>query len=136
MISQIYNEYIQAGNPRQLGQNPGVMAWQTIEMAREQLTVLLQELKSAMHVAGVVEINSATTLKHEPLTMWDEIMYEPVPAGPNPLTVVQEEPGLDSPVLIKNQFIPLPSNGNVSPTYTQLEISHHIPHADYHLNRI
>ena len=121
---------------RQLGQNLGVMAWQTIEMAHEQLTVLLQELKSAMQVAGVVEINSATTLKHEPLTMWDEIMYELVPAGPNPLPVVQEEPGSDRPVLIKNQFIPLPSNGNVGPTYTQLEISHHIPRAIYHLDRI
>ena len=121
---------------RQLGQNPGVTARQTIETAREQLTVLLQELKSAMHVAGVVEINSATPPKHEPLTMWNEIMYEPVPAGPNPLPVVQEEPGSDGPVLIKNQFIPLLSNGNVGPTYTQLEISHRIPCADYHLNRI
>lgn len=42
----------------------------------------------------------------------------------------------NGPIHIEHQLIPLPSNGNVGPTYAQLEISHRISHAEDHLNRI
>ena len=38
---------------RQLGRNPGAYARQAIESAREHLAVLLHQLKSEMHKAGV-----------------------------------------------------------------------------------
>ena len=122
---------------RQLGRNPSIIARQTIESAREQLTILLQELKNAMHVAGVAEINTTTSPVHEPLAMWDIIVYEPVPNGSNQVPDLEDEdPASKVPVQIEDQFIPLPSNGNVAQDYVQLEISHRISQADHNLNRI
>ena len=89
-----------------------------------------------MHVAGVVEMNGTMTPVHEPLVLWDEIMYEPVPAGPNPLPELQDEPASAGNIQIEDRFIPLPSNGTVAATYAQLEISHRISHAEHHLSRI
>jgi hypothetical protein len=123
---------------RQLGWNPGITGRQSIETAREQLTVLLHELKNAMHVAGVVEIKGTVTPDHEPLAMWDEILYEPVIAGPNPIRDITElaEPASIGPTQIEDQLIPLPSNNNVGPAYFQLELTHRVSSADNHLNRI
>lgn len=120
---------------RQLGRNPTTGARQSIETSREQLTVLLHELKNAMNDAGVVEINGSTSQVHEPLAMWDDIMNEPVPAGPNPEDQ-GPAPAQIGPIQIEDQIISLPSNGNVGPAYAQLELSHRISHADHHLNRI
>lgn len=128
---------------RQLGRKLGVSPQSSIETAREQLTVLVQQLKNSMHAAGVVEIASTTAHVQEPLAQWDEIANEPVPGGPN------AEPGgpdglpndLDvststGPIQIENQIMPLPSNGNVGPEFAHLEISHRFEHANHHLNRI
>jgi hypothetical protein len=120
---------------QQLGRNPTTGTQQSIEMAREQLTVLLHELKNAMNDAGVVEMNGSKSQGHEPLAMWDDIMNELVPASPN--SEDQEPaPAQIGPIQIKDQIISLPSNGNVGPAYAQLELSHRISHADHHLNRI
>jgi hypothetical protein len=123
---------------RQLGRNPVVAARQSIETAREQLSVLLQELKNAINVAGVVELNGTTSPVHEPLAMWDDILYEPVPADPNPMPAVVDGPASPSigPIQLEDQVIRLPSNGNVEQAYAQLEVTHRISHADLHLNRI
>jgi hypothetical protein len=121
---------------RQLGRNPGITAQHAIESAREQLRALVQEMKNAMHIACVVEIHSTSSPVLEPLALWDEIVNEPVPGGPNPLPVAIEEPAPSGAIQIENQIMPLPSNGNIGPQYTELEISHRISHADHHLNRI
>lgn len=121
---------------RQLTRNPGITAQQTIESGREQLKALVQELKNAMQVAGVVEKIPTTKPIQEPLDIWDEIVYEPVPGGPNPIPKIITEPASIGPIQIEDQIMPLPSNGNVGPEHSQLELSHRISHADHHLNRI
>ncbi|KAF8799489.1 hypothetical protein BYT27DRAFT_7227805 [Phlegmacium glaucopus] len=120
---------------RQLNRNAGRGDQQLIESEREQLTALLSELKTAMHAAGVTEINGANAVLN--------IVNEPVPTGPNNLpdpaetqaTADTTPPSIDaSPIEV--QGIPLPSNGNVAPMYRDLEISHRVVHADHHLNQI
>jgi len=74
--------------------------------------------------------------------IWDEIVNEPLPAGPDtpqvpvpgPATILSDSP--TSPLPIEEQPISLPSNGNVPAIYHELELSHRISHADHHLNRI
>lgn len=121
---------------RQLGRHPGVTAQQNIDSAREQLMALVQQLKAAMHVAGVVEVHTNTRPAQEPLATWDEIVNEPVPGGPNTSTDNIEEPASTGPIQIEDQIMPLPSNGNIGPEYAQLELSHRISNAQHHLNRI
>jgi len=88
-----------------------------------------------MHVATVVEIHNTSSPSQEPLSTWDEIANEPVPGGPNSLPDIEKSPP-SGPVQIEDQVIPLPSNGNVAEEYSEVEISHRISHAEYHLNRI
>lgn len=70
---------------RQLGRNPSPSAQQAIESGREQLTVLLHDIRSLMHDAGVVEVKGTTNPGHELLAIWDDVMNEPVLAGPDEL---------------------------------------------------
>lgn len=127
---------------RQSGQNPCSTDQVTIDTAREQLSILLNELKKVMHIAGVVEENGQTNPSNEPLEMWDEILNEPIPSGSGSKPVVVNNPGSNnapppkSLIQIEDQLIPLPSNGNVASTYGQLELTHRILRADLHLNRI
>jgi hypothetical protein len=137
---------------RQVGRNPNNTDRQTIETTREQLAGLLQELKSAMNLAGVVEIIGPTCFRQEPLALWDDILHEPVPTGTNSIPPVPtgtsstppvtHGPALNisqssnDPIQIEHQRIPLPSNGNIGPEYAELELSHRVSHADHHLNRI
>jgi hypothetical protein len=83
-------------------------------------------------------LNGTSSPVHEPLATWDDILYEPVPAGPNPMPEVVDGPASASigPKQLEDQVIPLPSNDNVEPAYAQLEVTHRISHADHHLNRI
>lgn len=139
LLLMTYRLEIQA-KVRHLGRKPGITAQQSIETAREQLTALVHELKRAMDDAGVVEIHSGTRPVQEPLGIWDEIVNEPVPGGPN-LFDTSEDPASShsastGPIQIENQIMPLPSNGNVSPEYSPLELSHRISRAEHHLNRI
>lgn len=137
-----------------MGQNSCSTDQVTIDTAREQLTILLTELKKAMQIAGVVEINGPTNTSNEPLAMWDEILNEPLPAGAGSGAgsgsgsgsgshpeiedhpVSYNSPTTKSPIQIEDLLIPLPSNGNVASTYAQYELSHRISNADLHLNRI
>ena len=92
-----------------------------------------------MDEAGVVEVNGSNSPSYEPLAIWDDIMNEPVPAGPNSMPDPDPDPDLpasEDPAQIEDQLIPLPSNGNIGPAYAELEVSHRITHADHHLNRI
>ena len=140
----IYRLEIQA-KTRMLLRRPSSSDRQLVETAREQLTVLLNELKNKLRAAGVIEQNEI----HPPpevvsLDMWDEIVDEPVPTNPDaPSQSVLEEPAPPNmaqssrnPTQMEDQLIPLPSNGNIQQDYRQLELSHRISHADHHLNRI
>jgi hypothetical protein len=75
---------------RQLGRSPGATARQAIETSREHLTVLVQQLKNAMLAANVSEIHSTSSPQQEPLSIWDEIVNEPVPGGPNILPDIRK----------------------------------------------
>jgi hypothetical protein len=135
----------------QTGQNPSSADRQIIDTAREQLAALINELKTAMSAAGVVEVSgSAPVVIQEPLALWDVILYELVPTGPSNTGTTGIGTGItpadlpDSnntetsrgPIQIENQLICLPSNGNIGSTYNQLEISHRISRAEDHLDRI
>ena len=100
------------------------------------MITLVQELKQKMHAAGVIEKHSTTSPLPEPLSIWDEIVYESVPGESNEIPDVIEDPASPGPIQIENQIMPLPSNGNVGPDYNHLELSHRISQADHHLNRI
>lgn len=125
-----------------MGQNPCSTDRDAIDTARERLNVLLNELKKAMQVAGVVEVNGTTNPSIEPLALWDEILNEPVPTGSTSVpevvdhSVSNNSPLSKYPIQIEDQPIPLPSNGNIGPMYAELELSHRISHAGLLLNRI
>lgn len=121
---------------RQLGRSPGITAEQSIESAHQQLTALVQQLKAEMDNAGIVEKQSNIRPTVEPLATWDEIVYEPVPGGPDTILSNIEPPSTAGPIQIEDQIMPLPSNGNVGQEYAQLELSHRISKAECHLNRI
>ena len=135
LLITIFRLEIQA-KVRQLGRNPGVVGQQTIETAREHLTALIQQLRTSMQGAGVVEIYTNKRPTLEPLELWDDIVYEPVPGGPNYKPVNSENPASDGPVQVEDQLLPLASNGNVGREWTQLEISLRITHAERHLSRV
>jgi hypothetical protein len=107
-----------------------------VDSAREQLTVLLNQLKNAMHVAEVVEINGSIDPGNVSLEMWDDVAFEPMPGGPNDAEPVSLEPTQSAPTQIEDQVIPLPSNGNIGPAYAHLEVTHQTSHCDHHLSRL
>ena len=126
---------------RQLGSIPSDTDRQAVEMAHEKLAILLHELKNAMNIAGVVEINGLSCPTQEPLAIWDDIVNKVVPSSPSTMLTVEAipAPSISSPssssiIQIEDQLIPLPSNNNAAQGYSQLELSHHISHADHHLN--
>lgn len=85
-----------------------------------------------MHDAGVVEVKGTTNPGHEPLAIWDDVMNEPVLAGPDELPDPAEDT-IDPP-RVEDHTIPLPSNGSIGTAYAELEMSHCITHAEYHIN--
>jgi len=113
-----------------------------IETEREGFTALLVELKYAQQVASVDDLATPSSLERDIIHIWDEIVNEPLPAGPDtpqvpvpgPATILPDSP--TGPLPIEEQPISLPSNGNVPAIYHELELSHRISHADHHLNRI
>lgn len=129
---------------RRLGRNPSISDRQVIETEHNFLTALLPQLKHTQQAAGVVDIISSVNVPNDTLTIWDEIVNESVPSG----STLREPPLASAPALaadhqlntgamnIEEQIIPLPSNGNVSDSYRDLELSHRIVHADHHLTRI
>jgi hypothetical protein len=145
-LVDIFRLEIQA-KVRQLGRRPSGSDRQKVESAREQLTVLLHEMKNAMEVAGLVERNTINSSAPEPLTIWDDIINEPIPTGPYnsvpDMPDISDEPAPSSNhqssksnEQIEDRLIPLPSNDNIQQDYAQLELTHRISHADHHLSRI
>src|ERR1700678_770222 len=135
---KLYRLEIQA-KVRHLGRNPGTTAQQSIESAHKQLTALVHELKRKTLAAGVVEVHLSTGgTVQDLLGMWDEAVNEPMPGGPaqGDLNPAIDEPASTGATPIKNQMLPLPSNGNVGQEHAPLELSYQIQHAENHLNRI
>ncbi|KAF8804833.1 hypothetical protein BYT27DRAFT_7225176 [Phlegmacium glaucopus] len=106
---------------RQLSRKARSIDWQTVESECEQLAALLSELKNAMHLAGVSESNQPALAVNKSLEIWDEIVNEPVPTGPNTVSAPADPPAPSNtipsfigPPAIEDQWIPLPSNGKKS----------------------
>ena len=90
-----------------------------IETEWEGLTALLVELKYAQQVASVDNLATPSSLERDIIHIWDEIVNEPLLAGPDtpqvpvpgPATILPDSP--TGPLPIEEQLISLPSNGNV-----------------------
>ena len=106
ILNQLYRLEIQA-KVRQMGDNPSGTDRQTVETACERLTVLLQELKNAMQVAGVVEVHGPLQ-SHDSLVLWDDIVNETVPTGDISMPVIEHRPAH-------------PNSSQSSSTSTQIE---------------
>jgi hypothetical protein len=127
---------------RQLGRNAGPL--DAVDKARETLSGLLLQLKTAQQAAGVSDLNLPQTDDNMSLHIWDDIMNESVPlsghsgagagAGPRPPSGRPTIP--EHSAHIEDHSVPLPSNGNITQTHCQLELAHRILRAEFHLTRI
>ena len=143
---------------RNYRRNPGSVDSQIIETEREELTALFLQLKQAQQLAAVAEPNT-TSFPHADVDVWDDLAFDPVPASAEDLPTSAERrqaaagasggsakassqpvqsksariPGI---VPIEDQLIALPSNGNTSNIYRELELAHRISAADEQLNHI
>ena len=112
-----------------------------IERECNALTALLPQLKHTQQVAEVVDISSSNIVSNEALTIWDELVNELVP-GRTPtllestLASAPDHELNQGPMNIEEQIIPLPSNGNVSDSYCDQELTYCILHAEHHLTHI
>ena len=109
---------------------------------------LIVQLKQAQQAAGVAEPNMIINSQSDQVDIWDDLAFDPVtnnnaeftadPGITNP--AASSESGkkneIIGPVTIENQTIALPSNGNTSLVYRDLEISHRISIAEEQLNHI
>jgi hypothetical protein len=135
---------------RHLRRNPGNVDRQIIESDREELTALVIQLRQAQQTAGVAEPNSSINQFSNSDDSWDDLAFDPVQTDANPIpgnpgttyinTSAQSDQSITrntiGPVPIEDQIIALPSNGNTSNTYRQLELSHRISRAEEELNNI
>ena len=134
----IYRLEIQA-KVRQLGHNPSISDCQVIERECNTLTVLFPHLKHTQEAAGVSDIGFSIKVSNETLTIWDEIVDELVLGRPTALleaTPASDHAPNTGPMNIEEQIISLPSNGNVTDSYCDLELSYRMLHAEQHLTRI
>ena len=127
---------------RQQRHHPGSVDVDSIERDRGSLMALWLELRRAQKEAGIIETNDPLVLEDENLQGWDEII-DVFPNGPGVFVPTLESAPASAqyrrivgPPPIDELPIPLPSNGNVSMIYRDLELSHRILRADHHLVRI
>ena len=123
---------------RQLGHNPCISDRQVIERECDALTALFPQLKHTQEAAGVVDIVPFIKVANETLKIWDEIVDKSVLSRSTTLPEpTRSDHAPDTgPMNIEEQIISLPSNGNVSYSYHDLELSYHMLHAEQHLTRI
>lgn len=132
---------------RHLRKNPGNIDPQTIQLERDELTTLFLQLKQLQQAADVAEPNRPSMTSPDPIDAWDDLAFDTVTNSPEIFSRNSNDaPGtsqsfLDStngtgPVLIENQIIALPSNGNTNMDYRNLEISHRVSKAEELLNHI
>ena len=125
---------------RRLRRRPGCVDWQTIQKEREELTGLVVQLKEAQQSAGVIETHIVSAKASNSFDEWDHLVDETTPSDADDMPVDDTENHTTAaqvgPVLIEDQIIPIPSNGNTSDHHRDLELSHRILLADRHLNRL
>jgi hypothetical protein len=125
---------------RHLRRNPGNIALDNIQTDREELSTLFVKLKELQHVAGVAEPNAPVISSSESLDTWDDLAFDPVVTGaegiPPPSQPIPSTTNNIGQIRIEDQIIALPSNGNTSANYRNLEIAHRISMAEEQLNHI
>lgn len=144
---------------RQLRRNPAIVDRQTIETDRNDLTAQFLQLKQCQQAAGVAEPNSSIIQYSESVDAWDDLVFDPVPISADvaisnteyaqaraeaiesntPLsTQSNQSPSMKSfgSVPIEDQLIALPSNGNTSNVYRDLELKHRVSKAEELLSHI
>lgn len=126
---------------RHLRRNPGHVDRQIIEDDRQELTALVLQLKQFQQTAGVAEQNSSIIQPSSSVDTWDDLAFDAVEIGTEKTSTSAELPNSNAsagagPVPIEEQVIALPSNGNTSNIYRDLEIAHRISTAEDQLNHI
>jgi hypothetical protein len=111
-----------------------------IHTEREELTALFVQLKQVQQNAGVAEPNTSILGTSDSVDVWDDLAFDPVSPGdelgPTSSHSAQNNTRPITPVSIEDQLIAIPSNGNTSNVYRDLEITHRIKKADEELNNI
>jgi hypothetical protein len=140
---------------RYLRRSPGNVNSQVIQSDREELTALVLQLKLAQQSAGVAEPNAPISALSASTDLWDDLAFDPIlpnsdSSFPNTkVPDVQPRSGIPpdnsqvsnptaiiGPFPIEDQIIALPSNGNTSTIYGDLELRHRISTAEDQLNNI
>lgn len=135
-FSKFHRLEIQA-HVRQQGRNAGLSSQNIVETGRQQLSILFQELKKAMHIAEVVETNNTIDRGKDSLELWDDVAFEQVPGGaPENVEAITIHGANDDATAIEVQVIPLPSNGNIGTAFDHVEVTHRASHCDRHLSRL
>ena len=120
---------------RRLGHStPGTADVQAIERERNHLVALISQLREAQRAVNISECQGPYIDDDGQLHMWDGMVDDTIPdSAPTSAPV---STSFIRPVPIKQEPIPLPSNGRISQAFNNLELSHRISLADLHLNRI
>jgi hypothetical protein len=133
---------------RHLRRNPGNVDRQMIENDREELSALILQLKQFQQTAGVAEPNSLIIQPLNSVDAWDDLAFDPVQIGieqtapiaesvnSNPSSGQSIPRSTTAPLPIEEQIIALPSNGNTSNVYKELELAHRVSTAEQQLNYI
>lgn len=125
---------------RHLRRSPGDINPRVIQTDREELTSLVHQLKEAQQLAGVAEPNTSITTNPVSSDPWDDLAFDPIlSADSTSFTApIKHRHGSNSvgPSPIEDQTIALPSNGNTSNIYRDLELTKRISMADNELNQI
>jgi hypothetical protein len=130
--------------------SPGNVDPNIIQTDRDELSSLILQLNHTQREAGVAEPNSAINSQSFSSDIWDDLAFDPIPMQSSEIPSPTSVPPLPSaashtgsnrsehvgPLPIEDFLIPLPSNGNASLVYRDLEISHRISMADDQLNHI
>ena len=126
-------------NVRHLRRSPGALDPMSIQSDREELSALFIQLNQIQREAGVAEPNSAVNAQSNPTDIWDDFAFDPIQEEAEPVPTTSSATArlpAEGPIPIEDVVIPLPSNGNTSLVYRDLEISHRTSAADEQLNHI
>lgn len=114
---------------RRLGRDPHEGDLNAVEKSRQQLSTLLIHLKDLQAKANVSDLMASAAPPAEDETQFDDDDVD----GPAQET---ELPGRNAILPIERQLLHLPSAGNVTGNFQQLELGLRKNQAERHLNRI
>lgn len=149
---------------RHLRRSPANVDRDGIQSEREELSALFLQLKQFQQTAGVAEPNATVFNSSEVVDIWDDLAFDPVLTGAEstPINATLNISSADQPhggrpnisnfsasqnagqptnrvagpIPIEDQIIALPSNGNTSNVYRELELTHRIAMVEEQLNHI